>query len=292
MAHRVPPRGAPPPPPPALAKKPRPAPEKAKIIKPGGHASTEEVAETPHLEASPGAEPNSPEREAQHLHHAHAQGWAPEGHAEAKEAKEAKEDVAKANEAEGEGTDAHGKPLLGPKDIKAPIKGTSGSGTEGKKQNDGFEKKLKEPSLAAGKLRGDALTQKEKLTASRKVAEASLQAAARTDRPPDALTLLHSAKEPGTLFKEDDADGNAAEVLPSDAGLADAVEEAIRRLFGTRGIMRIGSGRNEANEPVVVVVAAPGFNETSLKAIPPRIQRFETLLAIPYELLPLKKERA
>ncbi|MHB8876273.1 MAG: hypothetical protein ACYC8T_21485 [Myxococcaceae bacterium] len=114
--------------------------------------------------------------------------------------------------------------------------------------------------------------------------------APRPGKPPDAMTLLHSAKDAGVYFKEDSHhEGHSEE--QDDPELAAAVEEAIRLLFGVRGIHRVGPGKNEAGEPVVLVVANRGFGETSMKSVPPRVHRFPTLLALPYELLPLRRER-
>jgi len=114
--------------------------------------------------------------------------------------------------------------------------------------------------------------------------------AARAERPPDAFTLLKQAKEKGVLFQEDSQrEGHSED--QEDPALAEAVEEAIRLLFGVRGVLRIGPGRNEADEPVVVVVAAQGFSEASFARVPPEVHGFATLVAIPFDLLPLRKER-
>lgn len=113
---------------------------------------------------------------------------------------------------------------------------------------------------------------------------------ARTDRPPDAFALLREAKERGVLFKEDwEREGHSED--QDDPELAAAVEEVISRLFGKAGILRVGPGRNEQEEQVVVVVATQGFSEASLSAIPEKAGRFPTMLALSFDLLPLRRER-
>lgn len=112
----------------------------------------------------------------------------------------------------------------------------------------------------------------------------------RPDRPPDAFALLREAKEQGVLFQEDwNREGHSED--QDDPELAAAVEEVISRLFGKAGVLRVGPGRNEAHEPVVVVVATHGFTDASLAAIPERAGRFPTMLALSFELLPLRRER-
>lgn len=113
---------------------------------------------------------------------------------------------------------------------------------------------------------------------------------ARLERPPDAFALLKEAKEKGVLFQEDwERDGHTED--RDDPELAAAIEDVITKLFGKPGILRVGPGHNEQNEAVVVVVATHGFTENSLAAVPERSGRFPTLLALSFELLPLKRER-
>ena len=113
---------------------------------------------------------------------------------------------------------------------------------------------------------------------------------ARAERPPDAFTLLREAKEKGSLFTEDALrEGHTED--KDDPELAAAVEECIRLCFGLRGILRIGPGRNDQAEPIIVVVASTGFSEASLAKVPEKVHRFATLLAIPFDLLPLRRER-
>ncbi len=112
----------------------------------------------------------------------------------------------------------------------------------------------------------------------------------RAERPPDAYALLREAKEAGVFFKEDAwREGHTEE--QEDPELAAAVEEAIRLLFGVRGILRVGAGHNDKNEPIIVVVASNGFSEASLARVPESVHRFRTVVAIPFDLLPLRKDR-
>lgn len=122
------------------------------------------------------------------------------------------------------------------------------------------------------------------------VRQALMGEMARPERPPDAFGLLRDAKPAGQLFVEDAlADGHSED--QEDPELADAVEECIRLCFGVRGILRIGPGHNDKHEPIIVVSVTQGFTEASFAAVPAKVHRFATLVAIPFELLPLKKDR-
>lgn len=115
-------------------------------------------------------------------------------------------------------------------------------------------------------------------------------ASATNERPPDAFALLKDAKEKGILFVEDAlAEGHSED--HEDPELAAAVEECIARCFGVRGILRIGPGHNDKNEPIIVVATTHGFSDASLAKVPEKVHRFATLIAIPFDLLPLKRER-
>jgi hypothetical protein len=118
----------------------------------------------------------------------------------------------------------------------------------------------------------------------------SLTGQSATEQLPDAFTLLKSAKDRGQLFVEDEPGEHAADDH-QDLELADAVEECIRLCFGLRGVLRIGPGRDDAGERIVVVSTGHGFSDVSLSKVPPTVHRFKTLIAIPFELLPLKRER-
>lgn len=105
--------------------------------------------------------------------------------------------------------------------------------------------------------------------------------------------LLENAKEPGVLFKEDDDEGNAGEGAEEeeeeDPALMEAVEECIQRLFGVRGIHHIGPGTNDQGEKVIVISTTQGFGEESMRRVPAEVRGYKTLVALPFDLLPLKR---
>ena len=103
--------------------------------------------------------------------------------------------------------------------------------------------------------------------------------------------MLNSAREPGVFFREPDPEGHRRdEDEAEDPELAAAVEECIRLLFGVRGIQRVGPGLDESGEKVILITPMRGFGESSLRAIPERVHRFKTLVALPFDLLPLRRE--
>jgi hypothetical protein len=113
---------------------------------------------------------------------------------------------------------------------------------------------------------------------------------ARPEKPPDAFMLLKDAKDAGVLFTEDALrEGHSED--QDDPALAEAVEECIRQCFGLRGILRIGPGQNDQHEPIIVVAITHGVTDVSLAKIPAVVRGFPTLVAIPFDLLPLKRER-
>lgn len=151
-----------------------------------------------------------------------------------------------------------------------------------KKPSDGFEQKGVAKKLAM------SLDKAEGVTAAVSLSKAVEAAAARPGKPLDAMSLLHSAQEAGVFFNEDGSNPGAEQVDPE---LAAAVQEAGRLLAEVRGVLRVGPGTNDAGEKVIVVVADRGFGEGSLRQVPPLVHRFATLLALPYDLLPLRRER-
>lgn len=113
---------------------------------------------------------------------------------------------------------------------------------------------------------------------------------ATNERPPDAFQLLKDAREKGILFVEDAlAEGHSED--HEDPIHRAAVEECIRVCFGLRGILRIGPGHNDKNEKIIVVATTHGFSDASLAVVPEKVNGFPTLIAIPFDLLPLKRER-
>ena len=113
---------------------------------------------------------------------------------------------------------------------------------------------------------------------------------ASNERPPDAFSLLKEAREKGVLFVDDALkDGHSED--QEDPEHAAAVEECIAQCFGVRGILRIGPGHNDKNEPIIVVATTHGFTDASLSKVPEKVHRFATLIAIPFDLLPLKRDR-
>lgn len=114
----------------------------------------------------------------------------------------------------------------------------------------------------------------------------------RAEKPPDAYALLKDAKPAGVYFREDSMhEGRTAS--GDDGELGAAVAETIRLLAAAhaKGIARVSAGRNEADESVIVIVAAHAFSAASLAAVPEKVHRFRTVVAIPFELLPLRRER-
>ncbi|MFN0063472.1 MAG: hypothetical protein ACKVPX_13270 [Myxococcaceae bacterium] len=116
-----------------------------------------------------------------------------------------------------------------------------------------------------------------------------------------ALHFLNNAKDPGELFERLDPDGQEGggqgqgeeggpEAL--DPELLSAVEELAQKLSGVRGVTAVAPGRNDAGASVVLVMAEPGLTHASFdERIPPTVGRFETLVALPFEALPLRRER-
>ena len=104
--------------------------------------------------------------------------------------------------------------------------------------------------------------------------------------------MLENAREPGVLYQEDDEDRRSrgeAVAEPENPELVEAVEECIQRLFGVRGIHHIGPGKNEHGEAVIVIAASAGFGEDSMRRVPAEVRGFKTLVALPFDVLPLKR---
>lgn len=174
-----------------------------------------------------------------------------------------------------------------PQQAKQQTKQQTGLHQALKRPNDGFEKQAPANTTSSSFTKLSAVN-----TASgvHQVQNKLVGTMLKSDRPPDAFALLREAKDRGVLFKEDwEREGHSED--QDDPELAAAVEEVIQRLFGKLGILRVGPGRNDSEEQVVVVVATNGFNQSSLEAIPERAGRFATMLALSFDLLPLRRER-
>lgn len=218
------------------------------------------------------------------------QGWSPKEGVEAKEEKEEREQLAKANEQEKAAKEGHA-PGSGGTGKQAAAKAGPSSGSLPKAGQSDFNQGQQKVggSGVHAKLSAPDPTHAEQVKAAH-AAEAATAHKAASGKPLDAFGLLNQAKDKGYYFKEDQHGAGHPEDL-DDPELAAAVEETIRMLFGVRGIMRVAPGRNEANEPVVVVVAAHGFSDASLSKVPPKVSKFDTLLAVSYEFLPIRRER-
>lgn len=225
-------------------------------------------------------------------------GWSPEAHeakapepgesaahlaqqgGEAKEAPEQKQELAEAAEHDERGAPKPGQPQVGG---RLPLPRPA---LLGRKPGDGFLKPglpqalPRTSSSSYNSLAPVGALQKKQLDGG----------PARAERPPDAFALLREAKERGVLFTEDATrDGHTEE--QDDPELAAAVEQAITLLFGVRGILRIGPGRDDKGAPVIVIVTSQGFGEAALAKVPEKVHRFPTLVAIPFDLLPLRRDR-
>ncbi len=197
-------------------------------------------------------------------------------HAGSEESKQAGKDLREGTEkAEAR------KAQQAPKGAKTPVK----SGTKQlQKTRDNFENtgRLGQPP---GKLAATSLAGLSALAKAQAPDEAL-----KNQKPADAISLLKQAQERGTLVQEDgQREGHTED--QDDPELAAAVEICIQKCFGVRGILRIGPGKNESQEPIIVVVATHGFGKASLGSVPEKVSRFSTVVAIPFELLPLKREQ-
>jgi hypothetical protein len=285
----------------------------AKIVK-GNMASLKALrAFKPASSAKPGeteemhADVMSGAHDQAELEKALAEGWVPHGDVEEKEEKEEAEELKKAAESEkvekgekgekpadGLAKPAQQKPNAGSGQSSQAKPGT-GTGTSNpnlpKGAGSDFKQLARSPGGSTGvhaKLSPNELTKAEQLQSVRAVAAAAAKAA--SEKPLDAFAVLNQAQDKGVFYREDEHGGSHPEDR-DDPALAAAVEETIRMLFGVRGILRVGPGRNDANEPVVVVVAGNGVTGESVAKIPQRVHKFDTLLALSYELLPLRRER-
>jgi len=237
--------------------------------------------------------------------HAEAMGWTSESHTEAHEKKADREEAY----AEAQRSDEEDQKQ---RQVKQPLKTTTEAKKSGENKHglqtqtqalqkkDGFETKqnptqtgLQQKLKPAFETLGTARVGATEAVAAASTTSAVKEAAERalkSGKPPDAFTLLNQAEPHGVFFKEDyEREGHTED--QEDPELRAAVEEAIRLMFGVRGVLRIGAGRNQADEPVIIIVVGQGFGEAQMMKVPEKVHRFPTLTALPYDVLPLKKER-
>jgi len=230
-------------------------------------------------------EGSEPSKDA-HLHARLAEAWTPESKAEKEEKKEEAQESG-----EKEGTHGSGQALKSQagflKQIKPALNAPNSPVHQQAQKKDSFAGM--QHAQAAGSTGQTGQTRA--LVPSKSVAAVQAPqpaAPAKPARPPDAFSVLHAAQEPGVYFKEEGSHGRAEQQDPE---LSAAIEEAIRLLFGVRGILRVSGGFDQEQKPAIIVVATQGFGEASMKLVPPKVHRFETILAVPYDMLPLKRER-
>jgi hypothetical protein len=112
-----------------------------------------------------------------------------------------------------------------------------------------------------------------------------------------AIAALNNAQAPGVFFKEDDErSSNKREAQDEqededERALREAVEEARQLLAEVKGVQRVGPGRSDTGERIIVISTERGFTDASMDAIPAAVRQFPTLVAVPFDLLPLRRER-
>ncbi|MBL8953952.1 MAG: hypothetical protein JNK82_24460 [Myxococcaceae bacterium] len=296
---RVPPSNRPPPPPMIRQpRRPRHVEHRREIKQEDKELENEDPLEFSGEHVAKAHEENARE-------HADAMGWTTESHAEAHDKKADREEALAESQREDE--DGHKD-----KQVKQTFKTTTearktdqkhGQQLAAQQKKDEFQAKpnptgsglhqqLKPGTPAFGSLGvsrtglSEAVSAASTTSAVKEAAERALK----SGKPPDAFTLLNQAEPHGVFFKEDsEREGHSED--QEDPELRAAVEEAIRVMFGVRGIMRIGPGRNQADEPVIVIVTGQGFGEAQMAKVPERVHRFTTVTALPFDVLPLKKDR-
>ena len=240
------------------------------------------------------------EHEEHARRHADAMDLGPDSQAEAQEKKAEKEEALAEAQRNDQDNQQNREPVKQTQkshgDSTKPEEQQASGDTKGTlKKKDDFQNSLfqgAKKDFGAEKLNASRLGATEAANTATQTSEAVREAAERAMKsgtPPDAFALLNQSQPHGVFFREDsEREGDGPEEDPE---LAAAVDETLRLLFGVRGIIRISPGRNQADEPVIVIVVGQGFGEAQLKVIPEKVRRFPTLLAVPFEVLPLKRER-
>jgi hypothetical protein len=209
----------------------------------------------------------------------------------AKEAKEAWADATESNEAEEQTSTVFGR-LFAPKPSAHKSKDQQQQSMPQPQQppkkalRDGFEKKEQRPEPLLVALSA--------MMPARPVAEAKLTANPPPSRPghahKDAFSALKEAQDQGVLLRLEWEQGEHAEENENPE-LAAAVEEVIRAVFGQPGILRVGPAKDETGAVVIAVVATTGFSHGAFASIPETARGFLVVLALSFDLLPLKRDR-
>ena len=187
---------------------------------------------------------------------------------------------------------------------KAPAKGEHGSDTQKAPKLSMTEKiRIKREQMKALKETKDGYERK-KAEVARKEPTKHVQAldlprGARTEAKASSETAMHvlnNAQGKGEYFKITDEGASFNSQTPEEneqlEELLAAVEEAKQVLADVPGITRIAPGENNLRQPVVLILTARGFGEASLKVIPEVFFQFKTLVAVPWDLLPLRRDRS
>jgi hypothetical protein len=172
-------------------------------------------------------------------------------------------------------------------------------------QKKGLPPKPELPQVKAAKRDGFERLTAKKQEELKKTEHAKLSVPV-TGPPPEVKTLtgalhfLNQAQPPGVLFKVDpdgqrqgrgEEGSGEEEEEEKERAWQEAVDETSRKLHGLRGITRVVRGYNEGGDRVVLVMVEQGLTHQSFdNAIPVEVQGFPTLVALPYEALPLRRE--
>jgi hypothetical protein len=112
--------------------------------------------------------------------------------------------------------------------------------------------------------------------------------------------LLKDVREAGEFFEQLNPDGGGGgqqqqqdqQQEEVDPEWVAAVQETGQALTGVRGISAVTRGLSDDDERVVLVLTNPGLtNNTFDKLIPSQSRGFPTLVAIPFDALPLRRDR-
>ena len=96
---------------------------------------------------------------------------------------------------------------------------------------------------------------------------------------------LAEAREPGFHFTAQEENTQAS------AEVQRAVQAATRGLASMVGVASIQAGHDARGRPVVQVKAQKGFDAAAFAQLPEAFEGVRTLLALDYDLLPLKRKR-